>query len=257
MDIVIVLNAVCGEFQLKDRGPIVVVEFLIVEYRVRRIDVGLGQRNLLRFLQRDVGGRLAVFDISRVIIIVVNGYDTGRKAQPFHCILGAGAHVGKKIVAGKHRTGFQLQDDVLFVAFNVIHEKTGFIDFDDQIPQNIVAAFPDIIRIRFHNAFAVVVPAGQGYNFAIPVVFDLDFRIDTQGKNPRLLQRCSFLHRRSASGQKDCRSDSQGRDRCKKFSSQIHVDYSSRMMFKSAFVSPYTHRLRKRILKTGVSWKIF
>ncbi len=32
--------------------------------------------------------------------------------------------------------------------------------------------------------FAVIVPAGQGGDFAIPVVFDLDFRIDAKVRTP-------------------------------------------------------------------------
>ena len=93
MDIIIVFNATRSKFQLKDRVPIVVVEFLIVKYRICCIDVGLGQGNFLCLFQSDVGGRLAVFGISRVIIILVDGHDTGGKAQAFYGFLRAGAHI--------------------------------------------------------------------------------------------------------------------------------------------------------------------
>ena len=131
MNIVFILISVGSKFQLKNRGPVVVVEFLIVEYCVRSRDVGLGQRNFLRLFQGNVGGRLSVFGISRVVIIAVNGYNAGSKAQPFYGFLGAGAHILQEIAAGKRRTGFQLQNNVLFVAVDVIHEKTRFIDFYD------------------------------------------------------------------------------------------------------------------------------
>ena len=189
------------------------VEFLIVKYRVRCIDIRLGKRNFLCLFQRDVGGRLVVFGIGGIIVVVVNGHDAGGKLQSPDRFLRAGAHISQKIVAGKYRARLQLQDDVLFVAVDVIHKVTCLIDLNDQIPQDSLAVFSDIIRIGLHNALAVIVPAGQGGDFAIPVVLDLDFRIDAQGENTGFLQRRSLLCRRSASGQKDCSRYSQGRDR--------------------------------------------
>ena len=102
VDIVIILNAARGKFQLEDRGPIVMVEFLIVKYRVRCIDIRLGKRNFLCFFQCDVGGRLAVFGIGGIIVIVINSHDTRRKVQAFHRLLGAGAYIHQKIIAGNH-----------------------------------------------------------------------------------------------------------------------------------------------------------
>ena len=256
VDVILVFIPVCHEFQLKNRGSVIVIEFLIVKYRVRCIDIRLGKRNFLCFFQCDVGGRLAVFGIGGIIVIVVNGHDAGGKLQSLDRFLRAGAHISQKIVAGKYRTGFQLQDDVLFVAVNVIHKVTCLIDLNNQIPQDGLAVFSDIIRIGLHNALAIIVPAGQGGDLAVPVVFDLDFRIDAQSKGAGFLQRCSLLRRRSASGQKDCSRYSQGRDRCKKFSSQFHMTCSFRFPFV-AFVLPYTYRLREQVLKTGVNWKIF
>ena len=237
VDVILVLVPVRHELQLKNRGSVVVVEFLIVKHRVRCIDIRLGKRNFLCFFQRDVGGRLAVFGIGGIIVIVVNGHDAGGKVQPFHLFLCTGAHIRQEIVAGKHRARLQLQDDVLFVAVNVIHKVTCLIDLNDQIPQDSLAVFSDIIRIGLHNALAVIVPAGQGGDFAIPVVLDLDFRIDAQGENTGFLQRRSFLCRRPASGQKDCRGDSQGRDRYKNFSSQFHMTCSFRFPFVCGFCS--------------------
>ena len=226
VDVILVLVPVRHELQLKNRGSVIVVEFLIVKYRVRCIDIRLGKRNFLCFFQRDVGGRLAVFGIGGIIVIVVNGHDAGGKLQSLDRFLRAGAHIRQEIVAGKHRTGFQLQDDVLFVAVNVIHKVTCLIDLNNQIPQDGLAVFSDIIRIGLHNALAIIVPAGQGGDLAIPVVFDLNFRIDAQGEGAGFLQRRSLLRRRPASSQKDCSRYSQGRDRCKKFSSQFHMTCS-------------------------------
>ena len=236
VDVILVLVPVRHEFQFKNRGSVIVVEFLIVKYRVRCIDIRLGKRNFLRLFQRDVGGRFAVLSVGRIIVIVVNGHDTGGKLQSPDRFLRAGAHISQKIVAGKYRARLQLQDDVLFVAVDVIHKVARFVDFYDQIPQDSLAVFSDIIRIGLHNAFSVVVPAGQGSNLAISVVFELDFRIDAQGEDAGFLQRRSFLCRRPASGQKDCQRDSQGRDRCKKFSSQFHSTCSFRFPFVCGFL---------------------
>ena len=133
VDVILVLVPVRHEFQFKNRGSVIVVEFLIVKYRVRCIDIRLGKRNFLCFFQRDVGGRFAVLSVGRIIVIVVNGHDTGGKLQSPYRFLRAGAHISQKIVAGKYRAWFQLQDDVLFVAVDVIHKVTCFIDFYDQI----------------------------------------------------------------------------------------------------------------------------
>ena len=233
------------------------IKFLIVEYCVCRIDVCLSQGNFLCFLQGNVGRRLSVLGIGRIVIIVVNGYDAGRKVQPFHSLLRTGAHIRQKIIAGKHRAGFKLQDNVLFVSVDVIHKITRLVDLNNQILQDVLTAFADIVRINLHNAFSIVVPAGQGSHFAILVVFNLDFRIDANGESTRLLQCGSLLRRRSARGQKDCNRYSQGRYRCKKFSSRFHADCSFRIVFELSFVLPHIHRLRGRIQKTGVSWKIF
>ena len=237
VDVILVLVPVRHELQLKNRGSVIVVEFLIVKYRVRCIDIRLGKRNFLRLFQRDVGGRLAVFGIGGIIVIVVNGHDAGGNLQSLDRFLRAGAHIRQKIVAGKYRARLQLQDDVLFVAVNVIHKVTRLIDLNNQIPQDGLAVFSDIIRIGLHNALAIIVPAGQGGDFAVPVVFDLDFRIDAQGENTGFLQCRSLLRRCPASGQKDCRGDSQGRDRCKKFSSQFHITCSFRFPFVFGFCS--------------------
>ena len=231
VDVILVFIPVRHELQLKNRGSVIVVEFLIVKYRIRCIDIRLGKRNFLCFFQRDVRRGLAVFGIGGIIIIVVNGHDAGGNLQSPDRFLRAGAHIRQEIVAGKYRAWFQLQDNVLFVAVDVIHKVTCLIDLNDQIPQDSLAVFSDIIRIGIHNAFSVVVPAGQGGDFAIPVVLDLDFRIDAQGENTGFLQRRSLLRRRSASGQKDCSRYSQGRDRCKKFSSQFHITCSFRFPF--------------------------
>ena len=75
MDIVIILSAVYGEFQFKNRGSVIVIEFLVVEHCALDFDIRLGKRNFLCLLQSDVGGWLSVFGISRVVVIVVNGYD--------------------------------------------------------------------------------------------------------------------------------------------------------------------------------------
>ena len=133
VDVILIFVPVCHELQLKNRGSVVVVEFLVVKHRVRCVDIRLCKRNFLRLFQRDVGGRLAVLSVGGIIVIVVNGHDAGGKLQSPDRFLRAGAHISQKIVAGKYRTGFQLQDDVLFVAVNVIHKVTCLIDLNNQI----------------------------------------------------------------------------------------------------------------------------
>ena len=133
VNVILVLVPVRHELQLKNRGSVIVVEFLIVKYRVRCIDIRLGKRNFLRLFQRDVGRRLAVFGIGGIIVIVVNGHDAGGNLQSPDRFLRAGAHISQKIVAGKYRARLQLQDDVLFVAVDVIHKVARFVDFYDQI----------------------------------------------------------------------------------------------------------------------------
>ena len=163
------------------------VKFLIIEYRVCNIDICLGQSNFLCFFQSNIGRRFAVFRVGRVIIIIVNGHDIGRKAQSFHRLPGAGAHILQEIIAGEHRSWLQLQDDVFFVAVDIVHKVTRFIDFYNQIPQDGLTIFPDIIRIGVHNALSIVVQTRQGGNLAVPVIFNLNFRIDAQGENARFL----------------------------------------------------------------------
>ena len=51
------------------------IKFFIIENGIGSFDTRLGQGNFLRFFQRNVGGRLAIFGISRVVIIVVNGHN--------------------------------------------------------------------------------------------------------------------------------------------------------------------------------------
>ena len=71
----------------------------------------------------------------------------------------------------------QLQVCLLYTS-----KVTRFVDLNNQISQNGFAVFSDIIRIGLHNVFSVVVPAGQGGDFPIPVIFNLDFRIDAQSQ---------------------------------------------------------------------------
>ena len=79
MNVIFILISVRSEFQLKDWGSIVMIKFFIIEYRVRSFDICLGKRDLLRLFQSDVGRRLTVFGISGVVIVIIDGHDTGGK----------------------------------------------------------------------------------------------------------------------------------------------------------------------------------
>ena len=133
MNIVFILIPVRSKFQFKNRGSVIVVELPVIKYRVRSVDIRLGKCDFLRFLQSNIGRRLTVFGISRVIIVAIDGHDAGRKIQPFHRFLGADAHICQKIVAGKYRPRLQLQDNVLFVSINVIYKIARLVDLYDQI----------------------------------------------------------------------------------------------------------------------------
>ena len=133
VNVVVVLNAVGVKFQFKNRGAVVMVKIPVVEYRVGRIDVRLGQRDLLRLFQRNVGRGRAVLGIGGVVIVVVDGDDAGGELQSLDRILGADAHLFQEIVAGEHRAGLQLEDDVLFISVNILDKIAGFADFKDQI----------------------------------------------------------------------------------------------------------------------------
>ena len=75
MNVIFIFIPIRSEFQFKNRGSVIVVELPVIEYRVRSVDIRLGKCDFLRFLQSDIGRRLTVFGISRVIIVVVNGHD--------------------------------------------------------------------------------------------------------------------------------------------------------------------------------------
>ena len=229
VDVVFILVSVGGKFQLEDRGAVVVVEVPVVEHGLRRRDVRLGERDLLRLLQGDVGRRLSALRIGRVIVPAVDGHDAGGKVQPLDRGLRAGAHLLQEVVVREHGARLQLQDDVLFIAVHVIHEEAGLVDLHDQVLQDLVAVLPDVVGVDLHDALAVLVAAGQGEHPARLVVLDLDLRVDAQGEGAGVPQRSALRLR--ASGQKDCQRDSQGRDRCKEFSSRFHVGCSFRCVW--------------------------
>ena len=79
MNVIFVFVSVSGKFQLKDRGPIIMIKFLILKYRIRCIDIRLSQGNFLCLLQSDIGRWLSVFGISRVIIVVANCHNIRSK----------------------------------------------------------------------------------------------------------------------------------------------------------------------------------
>ncbi len=55
------------------------IKLFIIENGIGGFDTCLGQGNFLCFFQRNVGGRLAVFSISRVVIVIINGFNARRK----------------------------------------------------------------------------------------------------------------------------------------------------------------------------------
>ena len=178
VDIILIFDAVCHEFQFKHRRTVVVVKLLIFKHSIGCADIGLGQRDFFCLFQGNIGRFSSIFDISWVVIVVVNGHNARGKAQSLHRILGAGAHIGQKVAAWKHRTRFQLQDNVLLVAVNILYKIAGLIDFNNQILKNFTAIFSDIVLIGGHNAFAILILSGQGGNPAFFVVLNLDFRVD-------------------------------------------------------------------------------
>ena len=119
VDIVLVFYSVCRKFQFKNRRSVIVIKFFVRKNRVRRRDVCLSQRDFLRLFQSDIGRWFALTGVDGVVIAVVNGYDAGGKLQFFNGVLGALAHIRQKIIAWKHRTRFQLQDNVLLVPIDI------------------------------------------------------------------------------------------------------------------------------------------
>ena len=233
--IVFVFIAIGGELQFKNRGPVVVVELLVIKHGVFCRNVGLGQGNLLRFFQGDVGGGLPALCICGVVIVAVNGHNPGRKADLFDHRLGAGAHIRQEMVAWEYRSGFQLQHNILFVPVDVLYKVSGLVDFLNQVSQDNVAVLADVIRVGFYNPLPLFILAGEGDHFSLFVVIDLNLRVHAQHQGSRFFQRSAFgcrCFRRAAAGQKGCCENRQGRDRCKNFSSQFHFDNSSQSYFR-------------------------
>ena len=55
------------------------IKLFIIKNGIGRFNTCLSQGNFLCFFQSNVRGRLAVFSISRVVIVIINGYNARRK----------------------------------------------------------------------------------------------------------------------------------------------------------------------------------
>ena len=220
IDIIFVFFSVGGKFQFKNGFAVVVVEFPVVKNGIGGIHACVCEGDLLCLFQGDIRGRGAVSCIIRIIVVIINGHDAGGKAEILHGFPGAGADLFQEPVVGNDGTGLDLNDDVFPAAVDILDEVSGFVDLYDQVSQDVVALFADVILIGSDDGSAVVILAGQADHKAFFVIFDADLRIDAQGKKTGILNggsRCdrSLGGRGSASGQECCRQNSHGKYCCK------------------------------------------
>ena len=177
MDIVFIFHAVCVEFQLEYRGSVVMVKLFVVKYSVCRVYVSLRQSDLLCLLQSDVGRGPFSRGVGRVVVVLINGYNVGCKAQTLDCVLGAGAHVLQKVVAGKHRARLDLDYNIFLMAVDVVYKVACCVDFCNQVPQNLVAVLADFILSSLGNLVSILVASGDGGYLSVLVVINPDFRV--------------------------------------------------------------------------------
>ena len=212
MDVILVLVAVGDKLQLKYRDAVVVVKFPFFKHRVLRPHVGPRQRNLPRFFQRDIRGRLAIPGVGGVVIVAADGHHAGGQAEIVHGVLRGVAHALQEIIAGEGRTGFHPQDDVPFVSVQVVRKAAGLVHLHDDIVRHLAAVFSDIVRIRLDNRDAVFVLAGQGDHPSVSVVRDADFGEGAQHQASHRLRGGVVLRQRGAAHQKSGHKDGQGRN---------------------------------------------
>ena len=147
MNIIFIFLAISLKLQLENRSSVIMIKLFIIKHRIRSRNTSLGQRNFLSFFQCDVWRRLPIFNISRIIIIIVNSNDSRTKSKVFNRILGTITHFSQEIVTWKNRTRFQLENNTLFVSINILYKIASFIDFYNQILKYYFTFFANVIRI--------------------------------------------------------------------------------------------------------------
>ena len=108
------------------------IKLFVIKYGIFRIDIGLSQSDLLGLFQSDITGWLPFSGIIRVIVILINGHNTGRKVQRLYRILRAGTQISQELITGNHGAGLQLNNDVPFIAVNILYKISSFTDFRHQ-----------------------------------------------------------------------------------------------------------------------------
>ena len=181
------------------------VKFPLHKNSIRSAHIGLGQGNFFCFVQQNIVGRISIFSVARIIIILLYGYNPRGKVQFPDRVPGTAAYVPHKILARKKGTGLQLKYNVLLRAVHSGNKISRFINLPDQLLQDIPAGPSNIIMIRGNNTLPVRIHAGQVNHPALPVICNLNLRIHAQNKASRLLY-LFLLHSggSSASGQKGC-----------------------------------------------------
>ena len=182
VDVILILHAAGGEFQLKDGLAVVKVKFAVIPHSILSLHTGVGQGDLTSLRHGDVGRGLAVLFITDVVVGGADVHHIALQSQVGHGHLYVVAQKLQEIVVGHGGAGLDLQHDLALTGLGLIDEVAGLVDVGHQVAQHSAAVLADVVGVGSGDGGAVIIAALQTSDETIGVVFNADGRVDAQGQ---------------------------------------------------------------------------